>query len=270
MKTKQKILFAKLIFRIIKIFFPINLIVKRKKIKWNLNLSEAIDLHIFIFGSFEKEITKIAKKLNLNRYNQIIDIGANFGIQSLQFAQSFKQSKIFSIEPTDYAFDKLNKNLKLNPQLSKNIYPFQMFLGLKGTKKPGLIYSSWNLLSKEPKHLKHQGEKSAENSNFLTLDDFVILNKISDVDFIKLDVDGFEYNVLKGGLNFLKEKKPPIFMELAPYLYNEYGYSKGKILELIRSLNYNFYELERLNKILDIDEKISKIKDGSSENILLM
>ena len=113
-------------------------------------------------------------------------------------------------------------------------------------------------------------KKKCRKFKFLTLDDFVILNKISDVDFIKLDVDGFEYNVLKGGLNFLKEKKPPIFMELAPYLYNEYGYSKGKILELIRSLNYNFYELERLNKILDIDEKISKIKDGSSENILLM
>ena len=43
-----------------------------------------------------------------------------------------------------------------------------------------------------------------------------------------------------------------------------------KNLELIKVLNYNFYELEKLNKILDIDEKISKIKDGSSENILLM
>ncbi len=271
MKTKQKIFFAKLIFKIISFFFPINLIVKRNKINWNLNLSEAIDLHIFIFGGFEKEITKIAKKLNLNRYNQIIDIGANFGIQSLQFAQSFSKSKIFSIEPTDYAFDKLNKNLKLNPQLSKNIYPFHMFLGLKGKKKPMSIYSSWNLVSGEPKHSKHQGEKkSSENSNFLTLDEFIILNKISNVDFIKLDVDGFEYNVLKGGLNFLKDKKPPIFMELAPYLYKEYGYSKEKILELIRSLNYNFYDLEKLNKILDIDKKLSNIKDGSSENILLM
>ena len=83
-------------------------------------------------------------------------------------------------------------------------------------------------------------------------------------------MDGFEYNVLKGGLNFLKDKKPPIFMELAPYLYKEYGYSKEKILELIRSLNYNFYDLEKLNKILDIDKKLSNIKDGSSENILLM
>ena len=50
------------------------------------------------------------------------------------------------------------------------------------------------------------------NLNSLTLDEFVIINKISNVDFIKLDVDGFEYDVLKGGMNFLKEKKPPIFL----------------------------------------------------------
>ena len=125
------------------------------------------------------------------------------------------------------------KNSKLNPQLSKNISISYVF---RVRKKPMSIYSSWNLVSGEPKHSKHQGEKkSSENSNFLTLDEFIILNKISNVDFIKLDVDGFEYNVLKGGLNFLKDKKPPIFMELAPYLYKEYGYSKEKILELIRS-----------------------------------
>ena len=271
MKTKQKIFLAKIIFKIIRIFFPKKIKVKRNDIEWNLNLSEAIDLHIFIFGSFEKEITSIAKKLQLQKYNQIIDIGANFGVQSLQFAKNFNNSKIYSIEPTNYAFNKFIKNLKLNPKLSKNIYPFQMFLGSKEKEMPSFIYSSWNLESKETKHFKHLGEKkSTEKSNLLTLDEFIVLNKISNVDFIKLDVDGFEYNVLSGGMNFLKEKKPPIFMELAPYLYKEYGYNKEKILKLINSLNYNFYDLKKLKKIFDIDQKISNIKDGSSENILLM
>ena len=59
-------------------------------------------------------------------------------------------------------------------------------------------------------------------------------------------------------------------MELAPYLYKEYGYSQEKILKLIISLNYNFYDLKKLKKIFDIEQKISNIKDGSSENILLM
>ena len=207
MKTKQKIFLAKIIFKIIRIFFPKKIKVKRNGIVWNLNLSEAMDLHIFIFGSFEKEITITAKNLQLQKYNQIIDIGANFGAQSLQFAKNFTNSKIYSIEPTNYAFNKFVKNLELNPKLSKNIYPFQMFLGSKEKEMPKSIYSSWNLESKETKHFKHLGEKkSTKKSNSLTLDEFIVLNKISNVDFIKLDVDGFEYNVLRGGINFLKKK----------------------------------------------------------------
>ena len=50
-------------------------------------------------------------------------------------------------------------------------------------------------------------------------------------------------------MNFLKEKKPPIFMELAPYLYKEYGYSIGfKVVEsgpLVRS-SYHADEQARM------------------------
>ena len=66
-KTKQKIFFAKIIYKLIRIFFPEKIEVKRNNIEWNLNLSEAIDLHIFIFGSFEKEITKYCKKSSISK-----------------------------------------------------------------------------------------------------------------------------------------------------------------------------------------------------------
>ena len=109
MKTKQKIFFLqKIIYKFIRIFFPEKIKVKRNNIEW-VEFIEAIDLHIFIFGSFEKEIANIAKNLQLQKYNQIIDIGANFGVQSLQFAKNFNDSKIYSIEPTNYAFDKFKK-----------------------------------------------------------------------------------------------------------------------------------------------------------------
>ena len=59
-------------------------------------------------------------------------------------------------------------------------------------------------------------------------------------------------------------------MELAPYLYSEHGYTKDMLLELINSLNYKFFDLNNLKEINEIDYKIANIKDGSSENILLM
>ena len=271
MKTKQKIFLAKILFFFINFFFPKQAVIKRNNINWNLNFSEAIDLHILIFGTFEKEISECAEKLKLNKYKAIIDIGANFGAQSLQFSKKFNHSKIYAIEPTSYAFNKLQKNLSLNPVLSKNILFFNSFIGSKKQQKPDSIYSSWNLGSKKEKHPKHFGEKKdTKNAKIQTLDEFVYENSIIDVDFIKLDVDGYEFYVLKGGYNFLRKKKPPIFMELAPYLYSEHGYTKDMLLELINSLNYKFFDLNNLKEINEIDYKIANIKDGSSENILLM
>ena len=271
MKTKYKIFFAKIIFKIISLFLSSKSFKsKRNGITWNLNLSEAIDLHIFIFGNFEPEIIKAAKKLNLENEKVIIDIGANFGVQSLQFAKEFSNSKIFSIEPTSFAFLKMKKNFDLNNQFSKNLIPLQLFIGAKNQNLPKSTYSSWNLDQKDTKHEKHLGsKKETDKATIITLDNFVEIHNISKVDFIKLDVDGFEFSVLKGGFNFLKNSKPPIFMELAPYLYNEYGYSKEELINLIISLDYKFYDLSKNNEIRDIIKFINNIQDGSSRNILL-
>ena len=271
MKTKQKIFFAKFIFYFLKLFLPQKIQVLRNNIKWNLDLSEGIDLHIFVFSNFEEEIIKCAKKLELNKFNNIIDIGANFGVQTLQFANEFRNSKIFSIEPTKYAYEKLSKNLNLNKNLKKNIKIYNLFLGSENQEKPDSIYSSWKLDSAKLKHTVHSGKKkSTHGAKSKTLDEFVLENEIYKTDFIKLDVDGYEYFVLQGGYNFLKNKKPPIFMELAPYLYEEHGYNKAMMIDLVRSLNYEFYDLRKLKKILNIESRFNKIPYGSSENILLM
>lgn len=272
MKTKNKVFAAKIIFYLITFFYrKKNFVCSRKNLNWNLDLNEAIDLHIFLFGQFEPEIKNVAKKLKLNETKKILDIGANFGVQSLQFAKEFKDSKIFSIEPTNYAFSKMKKNFDLNKNLLGNLFPYQMFFGEKNQDLPKSIYSSWNLDSKEKKHFKHCGiTKDTSNASSTTLDEFVNINNIENVDFIKLDVDGFELDVLKGGINFLKKNKPPIFMELAPYLYKEFGYEIEKLTNFLVSLEYKFYNLKKIKQIKNIDSYSKMIKDGSSENILLL
>lgn len=272
MKTKYKIFFAKIIFYILRIFLrKKKYIVTRKKINWNIDLSEAIDLHLFLFGSFEDEISSTALKLDFSKKKRILDIGANFGVQTLQFSKKFPNSIVYSLEPTNYAYKKMIENLNLNPHLKKKIYPEQLFICNKNQKLPKNIYSSWNLNSKMPSHHKHKGLKKNTNfSKLISLDDYLINNKIYDLDFIKLDVDGNELYVLQSGRKFLSKKKPPIFMELAPYLYKEHGYSPDDLINLVISLEYEFYNLKTLRKIKNIYKKINSIPDGSSENILLM
>ena len=129
MKTKYKILLAKIIFKLISIVKR-NKIIKLKKnnINWELDLSEGIDLSIYIFGKFEYEIIKTISKHNLSKEPVFFDIGANIGVQTLQLSQNFKNSTVHSFEPTNFGFNKLKKNISLNKKLNKRIFANQLFL----------------------------------------------------------------------------------------------------------------------------------------------
>ena len=136
MKTITKVRIAKLIFNLL-IFFGFNkkIITKKKSIIWNLDLSEGIDLSIFLFGSFQQEVVNsiynyIFKfKKNKDNFFNIIDIGSNIGDKSLSITNKLLNKhisnfKVFSIEPTEYAYKKQIININLNPILKKKNFIF--------------------------------------------------------------------------------------------------------------------------------------------------
>ena len=262
MKTKSKIFLAKIISKIITFFISKNQIVIRNKINWSLNLDEGIDLSIFLFGSSEKKVLNFSKLLQKkNTPIIIIDIGANIGSVSLIMAKKLENSKVFAIEPTNYAFQKLSKNLDLNDDLKDKIFLKQLFIS--NNKKPQKVWSSWNFEKSDNKHQKHMGTlKEIKENSYIGLEKFIETEKLTNVDFIKLDV-------LKSGETFLAKTKPIIFIELAPYLYPEFGYSCEELVKFIISLNYSFLD-ENLIKIEDIFSVIKNMKDGSSRNFFLI
>ena len=182
-------------------------------------------------------------------------------------AKTFENSKIFAIEPTDYAFNKLSNNLKLNKELEKKVFLRQLFITNK--KKPKEVWSSWNFDRSDEKHQKHLGTlKKIKQNAYVKLDQFIKDENLNNIDFIKLDVDGYELDILNSGEEFLRNNKPIIFIEIAPYLYPEFGYSCEELIEYIEKLNYNFYD-ENINKVNDILSLVNNIKDGSSKNFYL-
>ena len=155
MKTIYKIQIAKIISFFLKPFYKKNKIHTRDGIRWILDLNEGIDLSIFLFGTSEKKITNLKHLFKSDAKLTIIDIGANVGSISLPLAKIFNESKIFTIEPTNYAFKKLTKNLNLNKDLKKNIFLNQLFLSK--IKKPKAVWSSWNFDNNKNKHKQHLG-----------------------------------------------------------------------------------------------------------------
>ena len=265
MKTKYKILIAKIISKALTFIISKDQTIIRNKIKWSLNLNEGIDLSIYLFGTSEKKIANLKKIFkNADQPLTILDIGANIGSVSLVIANMFNNSRIYAIEPTNYAFNKLLNNIKLNQQLANRVHPRQLFI--TNNKKPLSVWSSWNFDKKDKKHNKHFGTlKEVKSNSYIKLDEFLENENLIKVDFIKLDVDGYEIDVLKSGEKFLKKYKPIIFIEIAPYLYPEFGYSCYNLISFLKEMNYNFFD-ENLIKINDIYKQVETIKDGSTKN----
>ena len=269
MKTKNKIFIAKILSKLLTLFISKNQIVVRNNIKWCLDLDEGIDLSVFLFGTSESKISNL-KKLLLKKDSSltIIDIGANIGSVSLKLATIFENSKIFAIEPTNYAYNKLFNNLKLNKELENRVFLRQLFI--TNSKKPNKVWSSWNFDNSDKKHQKHLGTlKEIRQNAYLKLDQFIKNENLNSVDFIKLDVDGYELDVLTSGEDFLKKNKPIIFIEIAPYLYPEFGYSCEELIKFIQKLNYSFLD-ENIKEVTNIFDQINKIKDGGSKNFFLV
>jgi len=266
LSTKLKIKCASIISKFLVIFLGHkNIIIKRNNINYYINLKEGIDLGVFLGLKNEVSISNIGKITNINKKKNIIDIGANIGSVSLPLAKIFKNSKIIAIEPTIYAFSKLKKNVSLNPNLKKRINLLNIFVTNKN-KKIKEVYSSWNLSNNNKKHNIHLGILRKTSLKIRKLDQ--ICSKLKKVDFIKIDVDGHELDVLKSGKKTIIKYKPFIYFEFAPYLYKEFGYTPQNLIDFIKNeLNYKFYD-ESLKKVLNIGDFVKKL-DNRSQNFFL-
>ena len=238
-------------------------IISRHLINYKIDLNEGVDLGIFLNIKLEGKIFNLAKLLNENKKFNLIDIGANIGSVSLPLAKIFTRSSIFSVEPTYYAFNKLVTNLSLNPDLKKRIIAFNFLIN--NNNKTRNVYSSWNFTNTGKKHSVHFGSlKKINKKNIISLDK--LIKKINKkIDFIKIDVDGFELKVLRSGAKYIKKFKPIIHLEFAPYLHSGSNNSPAQLINYIKQkLNYNFYnedfmEIKKLTIILKefkIDLKI--------------
>ena len=230
--TRHKIKLASIAYRIVSLVRRSfgksdDVIIKRGGILWDIDLHEGIDFSIFLLGGFEPRTLKLYKKLLGGRDGEIvIDIGANIGAHTLPLAQLVVPlgGKVYAFEPTDYAYGKLLRNLALNPLISGDgvVAVQAMLVAEDGVSVDHEIYSSWPLVNGRTLHADHQGElKTTKGAQAVSFDSFVRMQGIQRIDFIKLDVDGHEPDVLRGAELSLRRFHPTILMEWSPNLFTD-------------------------------------------------
>lgn len=221
--------------------------VYRDGIRYQLDLNEYIDSEIYLKGFFEEDTTYALRKL-IKPGMTIFDIGANSGAHTLRMAKIVGGSgKVVAFEPMPWALKKLETNMALN--MLKNIRIESMGLSDKPAKNIGVeIAASWPVRTKnappQQLHPIHKGKLAKERIDFSTLDDYVSAHEIWRVDVIKIDTDGYELKVLRGGAETLKRFLPALIVEMDKRTLQEHGDTLEGLILFLESFGYRFYSSE--------------------------
>lgn len=199
----------------------------------------------------------------------ILEIGANKGYYALLEGKLVKKGKIYAIEPIKENFLLLEESIKLNSFNNITLFPALALSDQLGEKNMYFYdKQNWSSFTQNP-----DGNIVEERKiSTLTLDEFVKRTNFHP-SFIRMDVEGHEYEIIKGGVDTLKKTKNlKIFVEMHPPLL-----SKEKIKFVIDTLQNNNFkiiavfqeispDLYRFKKIIDyICEKEHILKYGKIE-----
>lgn len=176
------------------------------------------------------------------------DIGANVGAVTFMIArQAGLSGKVYALEPSPVIHLRLTRNLGLNPQWREVIRPVQ--LGL--SDQPGKLFWTMDYQYLGNGVLGPTGEVEVEVS---TLDQLVDQLKPAKIDFVKIDVEGMELNVVRGALSTLQRFRPVILFETVGYLYRaELNKEFEELLQLLAQLDYQLWGISRKAGILPFD-----------------
>lgn len=215
----------------------------------NIFLIKILNIYIFLYETFihQNQIINTIKEHKI-KFNKIIDIGSHNGIYIKKFLKVSKNASIYAFEPQDYFYNKI-----LNKFPQNNVKLFNLALGntdsIKNIKIPSITSTmSLSEINKDSRHnrLKKKFFESSLNNNYQKikikkLDE--ILPENQDFDIIKIDVEGYELNVIKGGINTIKNSKLLIVEEQRSKQYENNYYQIDEILKknnfkLIKKLNF--------------------------------
>jgi FkbM family methyltransferase len=189
----------------------------------------------------------------MSEYFKIVfDIGCR---DDLDFYEIKQNVEYHLFEPFTDALMSIKNKIKLLPKNNLILNEF----GLSDINMNNCVYYK-NTQSFIP-HWYVPPIDSGERYSLRTLDSYVEENKIKNIDFIKIDVEGLDYNVIKGGINTIK------FENKVSYIQVEYSGGIKQYVDLLD--NFNFYLMVepsllgvilKNNNILDIDFNKSLVK----------
>lgn len=175
-----------------------------------------------LLESYQRQQIETAMDLCEN-YRTGIDIGANYGLMCQHMSRRFQQVHAFEIEPKVY------KCLEMN-MAKFNLDNVKTYAHGIGEIEQNV---SLNYNAKKSTFSTHVTPGSDGDIPVKPLDSL----ELTDVDFIKIDAEGYEPLIIKGGIKLITTHRPVILYECKGH-EARYGHSKDTVLEILSPLGY--------------------------------
>ena len=182
-------------------------------------------------GKYEGYETKILMS-QIEKDEVVVDVGANIGYYTLLMAKRAK--KVYAIEPDREVFEILKKNVKENN--FKNVVLLNLAGGDKKEKK-------YLIKDKNNYGNSRLNNKKGVLIDCLRLDE--ILSNEQKISLIKIDTQGWEPAVIKGGEKTIKRDSPTLFLEYTP---GEYG--DKKMIQFLKKCYKNIWSINDFAEVL--------------------
>ncbi len=208
----------------------------------------------YIYFSFEETEINFLRRF-LQPGDCFFDIGANIGLFTLHASPTVGNTGfIYAFEPTPVTYARLQNNIILNNfqnikaeniGLSSSIETVEFHVANNG-------YDAWNSIAS----LNQLEDCSIIKINTNTIDNYILANNIQHVDLIKLDVEGWEYNVLKGAHDLMSKPDSPVMLvEFTETNAFAAGYYCGELFDYVKSFGYEWYSFDMGTNTLNLQQK---------------
>ena len=206
--------------------------------------NDVIISYIFLLQQYKYDHKKVIEACE---GDVVLDGGGCFGETALYFATKVKElGRVYTFEFIDSNIKTLRKNLSLNPKLEQIIELIEIPLWSKSDQNMYILEDgTGSKIEFQP------SRRYSKTIKTISIDDFVKRNNIQKVDFIKMDIEGAEPEVLLGAKETLVRFKPKLAISVYHDLEHYY-----EIPQFINSLNLNYklylnhYSIRRAESIL--------------------
>jgi FkbM family methyltransferase len=214
------------------------LVVRNVKMYLPLFYVDHIQKIIFQNREFYEIKTLEFLKLHYKEFHHVVDIGTNIGNHMLYYCSHLSAKNVFCFEPNETNRETLSKNVELN-QFNQIVTVYPYAVGAVNGKGVQSNFSLGNTGMNRIDKLENEEAGDADTIEIRSLDSF----NLQQLDFIKIDVEGFEADVLQGAAATILRCKPVLMIEV-------FENSRAQVDEIMNGYNYKkLITLEDYNSI---------------------